>query len=240
MSRMMPTLIRINVTGFKKCGDTARGFLELREQRILADKFFCFGVFTAERAYDTCAVQIFTRGVQNGIQLVLNSLVALDGQQHDAEYHNGEQSDHNEEQQRAAGINGERHNACAEHNERRAHKQAQYKVHTVLHLIYVICDACQQRGSAHTVQKREGEFVDFLEQAVTQPVAKPTAAFAAKILRRDGTDHADHTEPDQKQTAGDKSASHIRYKFIWFQDKLFTSETAVIGHESLRFLPRNP
>ena len=145
----------------QKCGDTARGFLEFGEQRILADKFFCFGVFTAERAYDTCAVQIFTRGVQNGIQLVLNSLVALDGQQHDAEYHNGEQSDHNEEQQRAAGINGKRHNACAEHNERRAHKQAQYKVHTVLHLVYVICDACQQRGSAHTVQKREGEFKMF-------------------------------------------------------------------------------
>lgn len=190
----------------QKCGDTARGFLELGEQRILADKFFCFGVFTAERAYDTCAVQIFTRGVQNGIQLVLNSLVALDGQQHDAEYHNGEQSDHNEEQQRAAGINGERHNACAEHNERRAHKQAQYKVHTVLHLIYVICDACQQRGSAHTVQKREGEFVDFLEQAVTQPGGKAHGSLCGKILRRDGTDHADHTEPDQKQTAGDDEA----------------------------------
>ena len=26
-------------------------------------------------------------------------------------------------------------------------------------------------------------------------------------------------------------ASHSRYKFIWFQDKPFTSETAVIGHE---------
>ena len=27
-----------------------------------------------------------------------------------------------------------------------------------------------------------------------------------KILRRDGTDHTDHTEPDQKQTAGDDEA----------------------------------
>ena len=27
--------------------------------------------------------------------------------------------------------------------------------------------------------------------------------------------------------------SHSRYKFIWFQDRPFTSETAVIGHEKL-------
>ena len=158
---MMPTLIRINVTGFKSAEIRPVDFWSLESSEFWPINFFCFGVFTAERAYDTCAVQIFTRGVQNGIQLVLNSLVALDGQQHDAEYHNGEQSDHNEGTAARCGINGERHNACAEHNERRAHKQAQYKVHTVLHLIYVICDACQQRGSAHTVKKREGEFVDF-------------------------------------------------------------------------------
>ena len=159
------------------------------------------GLLPPKRTDDAHAREIFPCVAQHGVQPLLHPLIQRHGQQHDTEYHGGQERNDNDKDECTPRIHGERHDHGAENDKRRAHEQAQHKVETGLHLIDITCQAGDGARAAETVKLGVGQRLQMRVQRVAYPRRKANGGFCGKILRRQRADKTDNTETDQQRGA---------------------------------------
>ena len=84
----------------------------------------------------------------------------------------------------AAYINGKRHNHGAQNDKRAAKQQPESHVQSVLHLIDIIGQSCDQGGGSKTVKLRIGKSLYMIKHRLTKLCGKSRTCFCCEKTGR--------------------------------------------------------